>query len=58
LENTLETKDEVFYVRCRPKIKQMIFARMQADGFESMADWFEQFVSEQFSAKKKKVRKK
>jgi len=54
----LETKDEVFYVRCRPKIKQMIFARMQADGFESMADWFEQFVSEQFSAKKKKVRKK
>lgn len=41
---TLETKKEVFYVRCRPSIKKAVYAKMQADGFYSMADWFDQFV--------------
>jgi hypothetical protein len=50
--HVLEKKDEVFYVRCRPKIKQALLLRMQKDGFNSMADWFEQFVKQALTTKK------
>jgi hypothetical protein len=40
----LEPKEEVFYVRCRAKTKQLLALRMQANGFNSMSDWFDQWV--------------
>lgn len=56
----LETKKDVFYVRCRPSVKAAMLLQMQKDGFTSMADWFDQFVSRAVipNVKKKKVRKK
>lgn len=56
----MEHKNEVFYVRCRPSVKKALVSQMSKDGFESMADWFEQFVSNAFMKKplKKKAKKK
>lgn len=49
----MEKKDDVFYARCRPKIKKALYLRMNQDGFTSMTDWFEQFVMKSLGKKKK-----
>ena len=40
----LQPKDDVFYARCRKKHKQALYLRMTQDGFNSLADWFDQWV--------------
>lgn len=54
----MENKNEVFYARCRPKIKQALYLQMDRDGFTSMTDWFEQFVVQTLGKKCKKQKKK
>lgn len=44
----MESKEDVFYARCRPQVKQALYIQMQKDGFKSMSDWFDQFVTELF----------
>lgn len=58
----VEKKEEVFYVRCRPKIKKLLEIRKTNDGFSSMSDWFEQWVLSLLGEKRgstigKKIRK-
>ena len=48
LKLKVEKRDNIFYVRCRPRVKQALYAQMQADGFSSMTDWFEQFIGKNF----------
>lgn len=57
-KENLETKKDVFYVRCRPAIKAAVYLQMQKDGFTSMADWFDQFVSKAILPRVKKPAKK
>lgn len=57
MEFKMQRKEEVFYVRCRLSVKQALLMQMEKDGFESMADWFEQFVTKSLS-KPKKAKKK
>lgn len=40
----VQKRDEVFYVRCRKRVKQLLLLRQNEAGFDSMSDWFEQFV--------------
>lgn len=57
----LETKNDVFYTRCRPAVKKAMLMKMQLDGFTSMADWFDQFVTKVVAPtlpRKKKAKKK
>lgn len=51
----LEAKKDVFYVRCRPTIKKVLLLKMNQDGFTSMADWFDQFVTKAIVPKKGKT---
>jgi len=54
----LELKEEVLYVRCRRRIKKMLLLRMGEDRFESMADWFDQWVPVALAATAKVVKNK
>lgn len=58
----LESKNDVFYVRCRPRIKALLLTKMAKDGFNSMADWFDQWVPKMIGAKnvsnKKRISKR
>lgn len=56
----LEAKKDVFYVRCRPKVKKALYLQMTKAGFTSMADWFDQMVTKSFMSvrTKKKAKKK
>jgi len=57
LEN-MEQKKDVFYVRCRPTVKKVLLLQMHKDGWDSMADWFDQFVTKAFMNKRKPLKKK
>lgn len=55
----MEKREEVFYVRVRPGIKDWLQKRMKKDGWENMSDWFEQWIiRHQKREKKSDSRKK